>query len=88
MRKRADLNVIGLPGLRRGDLAVHDGLPAGRSRILQGVGGYVATFVAGSRTRTNDQDTGARPGRGIRARGPDPGPERPRTFPSGELRLP
>ena len=37
------------------------------SRILQAAEGYISTFVSGVKTRENDQDTGARPGRVIRA---------------------
>jgi N-acyl-D-amino-acid deacylase len=44
----------------------HD-LPAGGSRILQSAQGYLNTFVAGVKTRENDRDTGARPGRVIRS---------------------
>jgi N-acyl-D-aspartate/D-glutamate deacylase len=65
--KRADLNVFDLGRLSLGNLAVHADLPAGGTRILQGASGYLNTFVAGVKTRENDQDTGARPGRVIRA---------------------
>ncbi len=61
--KRADLNVFDLDRLALGKLAVHADLPAGGTRILQGASGYLNTFVAGVKTRENDQDTGARPGR-------------------------
>jgi len=50
-----------------GRLKVHSDLPAGGNRILQSASGYLNTFVSGVKTRENDQDTGARPGRVIRA---------------------
>lgn len=65
--KRADVNLIDLSSLALGRLEVHHDLPAGGSRILQSASGYVATFVHGVKTRENDGDTGARPGRVIRA---------------------
>ena len=64
--KRADLNLFDLSRLALGPLEVHADLPAGGQRILQGAEGYLATFVAGVKTRENDADTGARPGRVIR----------------------
>ncbi len=63
MGKRADLNLIDFERLSLGSLEVHRDLPAGGSRILQQASGYLATFVNGVRTRENDRDTGARPGR-------------------------
>ena len=65
--KRADLNVIDLD-----DLTLHpprpvDDLPAGGRRILQDATGYVATIVNGVVTHRDDTDTGARPGRLVRA---------------------
>ena len=65
--KRADLNLFDLDRLSLGKLSVHHDLPAGGSRILQPASGYLGTFVNGVKTRENDQDTGARPGRVIRA---------------------
>jgi N-acyl-D-aspartate/D-glutamate deacylase len=64
--KRADLNLIDFDGLGLGELAVHHDLPAGGSRILQPAKGYLGTWVNGVRTRENDVDTGARPGRVVR----------------------
>ena len=64
--KRADLNAFDLTRLGLGPLKVHHDLRAGGSRILQPATGYLHTFVNGVATRTNDQDTGARPGRIIR----------------------
>lgn len=68
--KRADLNLFDLQRLQLGRLEVHSDLPAGGSRILQSAQGYLHTFVAGVKTRQNDQDTGARPGRVIRGAAP------------------
>ena len=65
--KKADINVFDLDRLSLGKLQVHSDLPAGGNRILQSSSGYLNTFVAGVKTRENDQDTGARPGRVIRA---------------------
>ncbi len=64
--KRADLNLIDSDNRDLAPLEVHHDLPAGGSRILQPARGYVGTFVAGVRTRENDVDTGARPGRLVR----------------------
>jgi N-acyl-D-aspartate/D-glutamate deacylase len=64
--KRADLNLIDLPNLRLGELEVRADLPAGGTRILQGASGYLGTWVNGVRTRRDDADTGARPGRLVR----------------------
>jgi N-acyl-D-aspartate/D-glutamate deacylase len=64
--KRADINLFDLSRLNLGPLSVNHDLPAGGSRILQSAQGYLNTFVAGVKTRENDQDTGARPGRVIR----------------------
>jgi len=65
--KKADINVFDLDRLGLGPLNVQHDLPAGGSRILQSGQGYLNTFVAGVKTRENDQDTGARPGTVIRA---------------------
>ena len=63
---RADLNVIDLEALHlHAPVAVND-LPAGGTRILQGVDGYRATVVSGAVTRRDGTDTGARPGRLLR----------------------
>jgi N-acyl-D-aspartate/D-glutamate deacylase len=65
--RKADLNVIDFEGLTmHAPRSVND-LPAGGARILQDATGYVATIVSGVVTRRNDQDTGARPGRLVRA---------------------
>jgi len=66
--KRADLNVIDLPGMRMHMPRVENDLPTGAPRLLQGADGYVATVVAGEITFRNGVDTGARPG-GLLRRG-------------------
>jgi N-acyl-D-aspartate/D-glutamate deacylase len=64
--KRADLNLIDLDRLALGPLTLHRDLPAGGARLLQPATGYVGTWIAGVRTRRDDRDTGARPGRLVR----------------------
>ena len=64
--KKADINLFDLDRLELGRLEVHSDLPAGGNRILQSATGYLNTFVSGVKTRANDQDIGARPGRVIR----------------------
>ena len=59
--------LIDFDNLALGMLEVHRDLPAGGSRVLQKARGYVGTFVAGTRTRHNDTDTGKRPGRLVRS---------------------
>ena len=63
---RADLNVIDFDSLTVRRPVVHADLPAGGQRYLQPVSGYVATVVDGVQTRSNDCDTGERPGRLLR----------------------
>ncbi len=65
--KRADLNLIDHANLKLGTMEVRSDLPAGGNRILQGASGYIGTWVNGVRTRINDTDTGARPGRLLRS---------------------
>jgi N-acyl-D-amino-acid deacylase len=65
--KRADLNVIDFEGLTLGFPHAADDLPAGGRRLLQEASGYEATIVAGQVTRRKGVDTGARPGRLLRA---------------------
>ena len=65
--KKADLNVIDLDRLALHPPRSVADLPAGGRRILQDATGYVATIVSGVVTRRNDRDTGARPGRLVRA---------------------
>lgn len=65
--QKADLNVIDFEGLTlHAPRSVND-LPAGGARILQDASGYRATIVSGVVTRRDDRDTGARPGRLVRA---------------------
>jgi N-acyl-D-amino-acid deacylase len=63
---RADINVIDHAGLRVSPPVAHNDLPAGGTRLIQPVKGYLATLCNGVLTRQNDQDTGARPGRVLR----------------------
>ena len=65
--RRADVNVIDLDRLTlKMPRMAHD-LPSGAGRLLQDSEGYLATLVAGTTTRRHDRDTGARPGRLVRA---------------------
>ena len=65
---RADINVIDLENLSvAAPRAFHD-LPAGGTRLMQPVTGYLATLVNGVATRRHDADTGERPGRLVRSR--------------------
>lgn len=64
--KRADINVIDLDQLEVRRPEPHADLPAGGWRFLQPVKGYKATFVNGVQTRSDDTDTGERPGRLVR----------------------
>ena len=59
--------VIDHEALTVGRPVAHDDLPAGGTRLMQPVSGYVASMVAGEVTRRNDTDTGARPGRLVRS---------------------
>lgn len=64
--KRADLNVIDFDNLRLLHPELVYDLPAGGHRLIQGAQGYRYTVVAGTITRKDDVDTGARPGRLVR----------------------
>ena len=64
---RADVNVIDFDNLKMGEMALHRDLPAGGARLLQPAEGYLATMINGQITRRNGEDTGARPGRLLRA---------------------
>jgi N-acyl-D-amino-acid deacylase len=66
--KRADLNVIDHERLQLHRPRPVDDLPAGGRRLLQSASGYSATIVNGVVTRRDGADTGARPGRVLRAR--------------------
>ena len=65
---RADINVIDLDRLTVSPPKAFHDLPAGGTRLIQPVQGYLATMVNGVVTRRNDSDTGARPGRLVRTR--------------------
>lgn len=65
--RRADINVIDFDNLKLNYPHAVDDLPAGGRRLLQTADGYVATVVNGVVTRRNGADTGARPGRLVRA---------------------
>lgn len=61
--KRADINVIDHDNLQVAPPVAHHDLPAGGTRLMQPVQGYLATLCNGVLTRQDDEDTGARPGR-------------------------
>lgn len=63
---RADLNVIDFETLGLRDAEVVYDLPSGGKRLLQRARGYLHTFVAGTEIVSNDEHTGAMPGRLIR----------------------
>jgi N-acyl-D-aspartate/D-glutamate deacylase len=65
--KRADVNVIDHAGLTVSAPVAHHDLPAGGTRLMQPVSGYLATICHGVVTRDHDADTGARPGRLVRS---------------------
>ena len=64
---RADINVIDFDNLRINPPHAANDLPAGGRRLLQSADGYEATIVNGVITRRHSVDTGARPGRLVRA---------------------
>jgi N-acyl-D-aspartate/D-glutamate deacylase len=64
---RADINVIDFANLRLRIPEVTYDLPAQGRRLVQRVDGYVLNMVAGQATFENGQETGARPGRLVRA---------------------
>jgi N-acyl-D-aspartate/D-glutamate deacylase len=64
---KADLNVVDLENLSLRPPEVARDLPAGGKRFVQFATGYKATVVNGVITRRDDADTGARPGRLVRA---------------------
>jgi N-acyl-D-aspartate/D-glutamate deacylase len=63
---RADINVIDLDGLRLHPPRLVWDLPAGGKRLVQSVGGYRHTFVAGVETYCDGSWTGATPGTLVR----------------------
>ena len=64
---RADVNLIDFDRLRLHQPEVAYDLPAGGRRLVQRADGYRATLVAGTPVFENGEDTGARPGRLVRA---------------------
>ncbi len=65
--KKADINVVDLPALRLHHPEMRYDLPAGGKRLVQRVDGYEATIVAGVPVFERGQETGARPGKLVRA---------------------
>jgi N-acyl-D-amino-acid deacylase len=63
---RADINVIDYPALTFGRPRMAWDLPGGAPRLVQKASGYRNTFVAGVETVTDDEFTGALPGRLVR----------------------
>ena len=61
--KRADINVIDFDNLSVASPVAYKDLPAGGTRVMQPVTGYLATYCNGVKIREHDRDTGARPGR-------------------------
>jgi N-acyl-D-aspartate/D-glutamate deacylase len=64
---RADINLIDFDRLQLRQPEVAYDLPAGGRRLVQRVDGYRATLVGGTPVFENGEDTGARPGRLVRA---------------------
>ena len=63
---KADINIIDYDSLELQVPVMVKDLPAGGQRLLQGVTGYRASFVAGEQVIANDKLTRARPGRLVR----------------------
>ena len=63
---KADLNVIDFDALAVQRPVMHDDLPAGGKRLLQGARGYAATIVSGVPVYRDGEATGALPGRLVR----------------------
>ncbi len=64
---KADINVIDFDHLRLHPPEMLHDLPAGGKRLVQRVDGYKATIVSGVPVFENGVDTGARPGKLVRA---------------------
>jgi N-acyl-D-aspartate/D-glutamate deacylase len=64
---KGDLNLIDFTRLTLHPPVMAHDLPAGGRRFLQSASGYVATIVSGEIVRREGVDTGARPGRLVRA---------------------
>ncbi|HYZ23781.1 MAG TPA: amidohydrolase family protein, partial [Rhodopila sp.] len=65
--KKADINVVDLAGLRLHHPELRHDLPAGGKRLVQSADGYTATLVSGVPIFEQGEETGARPGRLVRA---------------------
>ena len=65
--KKADVNVVDMDTLRLHHPELRNDLPAGGKRLVQRVDGYTATIVSGTPIFERGEDTGARPGRLVRA---------------------
>jgi N-acyl-D-aspartate/D-glutamate deacylase len=65
--KKADINLIDFNGLSLNQPEMRNDLPTGKPRLVQTARGYEATLVSGEVVQERGQDTGARPGRVIRA---------------------
>ena len=65
---KADINVIDFDNLSVAPPKAFHDLPAGGTRLIQPVKGYLATMVKGRVTRRHDADTGERPGTLVRGR--------------------
>jgi len=64
---KADVNLIDYKNLHVNHPEVVHDLPAGMPRLMQTANGYVATYVSGQAVQENGRDTGARPGKIVRA---------------------
>jgi N-acyl-D-aspartate/D-glutamate deacylase len=65
--KKADINVIDMEALRLHHPEMIYDLPAGGRRLVQQVEGYDMTIVSGVPIFERGKETGARPGRLVRA---------------------
>lgn len=65
--KKADVNIIDYANLSIGEPRMFADLPAGGHRLIQRASGYMATIVSGEVVIEEDELTGARPGRLVRA---------------------
>lgn len=64
---KADVNLIDYENLHVNHPELVYDLPAGMPRLMQTANGYVATYVSGQAVQENGRDTGARPGKIVRA---------------------
>ncbi len=64
---KADLNLIDFTRLKLNPPYMASDLPTGADRLMQTAEGYVATLVAGEVVQREGRETGARPGRLVRA---------------------